>query len=116
MARQRITVEDVGDVSVVTFVDKRILDEQHIQLIRDDMFRLVDELGRRKLLLNFTNVEFLASAMLGKLMSLYKRLAEVGGTLVLCSISKDIKVVFKLMTFDKIMKIVDDEQTGLNSF
>src|SRR4028119_65312 len=94
--RQRIVVEDVGDVAVVQFVDKKILDEQNIQMIGDDLFRLVDELGRRKLLLNFTNVEFMSSAALGKLIRLHQRLTQVGGKLILCGISKDILQVFTL--------------------
>src|SRR5438034_3192904 len=58
---QRLEVEDIGDVTVVNFTDKKILDEQNIQLIGEQLFRLVDELGRRKLLLNFRNVEYLSS-------------------------------------------------------
>ena len=46
--RRRLEVEDIGDIAVVNFVDKKILDEQNIQMIGDDLFRLVDELGRRK--------------------------------------------------------------------
>jgi anti-sigma B factor antagonist len=116
MSRQRITVEDVGDVAVVQFVDKKILDEQNIQMIGDDLFRLVDELGRRKLLLNFTNVDFMSSAALGKLIRLHQRLTQVGGKLILCGISKDIMQVFTLTKLDKMLKIVKDEQTGLGSF
>jgi len=114
--RQRITVEDVGDIAVVQFVDKKILDEQNIQMIGDDLFRLVDELGRRKLLLNFSNVDFMSSAALGKLIRLHQRMTQVGGKLVLCSISKDIMTVFTLTKLDKMLKIVKDEQTGLGSF
>lgn len=114
--RQRITVEDVGDVAVVQFVDKKILDEQNIQMIGDDLFRLVDELGRRKLLLNFSNVDFMSSAALGKLIRLHQRMSQVGGKLVLCNISKDIMTVFTLTKLDKMLKIVKDEQTGLGSF
>lgn len=114
--RQRITVEDIGDISVVQFVDKKILEEQSIQLIGDDLFRLVDELGRRKLLLNFSNVDFMSSAALGKLIRLHQRMVQIGGKLVLCSINKDIMQVFVLTKLDKMFKIVKDEQTGLNSF
>ena len=64
--RRRLEVEDIGDVTVVNFVDRRILDEQNIQVIGEQLFSLVDELGRRKVLLNFKNVEFLSSAALGK--------------------------------------------------
>src|SRR3954452_4006099 len=88
--RRRLVVEDIGDITVVNFVDKKILDEQNIQMIGDDLFRLVDELGRRKLLLNFANVEFMSSAALGKLIRLHQRLNQVGGKLILCGISKSI--------------------------
>ena len=114
--RQRITVEDIGDIAVVQFVDKKILDEQNIAMIGDDLFRLVDELGRRKLLLNFSNVEFMSSAALGKLIRLHQRMGQVGGKLVLCCIVKDIHTVFVLTKLDKMLKIVKDEQTGLSSF
>src|SRR5208283_4492889 len=51
--RSRLEVEDIGDVTVVNFVDRKILDEQNIQIIGQQLFSLVDELGRRKVLLNF---------------------------------------------------------------
>src|SRR5215210_2832234 len=92
--RQRLVVDDVGDITVVNFVDKKIIDEQNIVMIGDDLFRLVDELGRRKLLLNFANVEFMSSAALGKLIRLHQRLQQVGGKLVHCNISKSILEVF----------------------
>lgn len=114
--RQRLVVEDIGDITVVNFVDKKILDEQNIQMIGDDLFRLVDELGRRKLLLNFANVEFMSSAALGKLIRLHQRLTQVGGKLVLCNISKGILEIFELTKLDKMLKIVASEQKGLESF
>jgi len=116
MSRQRITVEDVGDVAVVQFVDKKILDEQNIQLIGDDLYRLIDELGRRKLLLNFSNVDFMSSAALGKLIELHRKATKANGKVILCSIAKDIMQVFTLTKLDKMLKIVKDEQTGLGSF
>ena len=55
--RRRLEVEDIGDVTVVNFVDRKILDEQNIQVIGEQLFSLVDDSGRRKVLLNFSNVE-----------------------------------------------------------
>lgn len=114
--RPRITFEDIGDVTVVKFTDKKILEEQAIQNIGDDLFKLVDELGRKKLLLDFTTVEFLSSAFLGKLIRLHQRLATAGGKLILSGVSKAIMEIFELTKLDKMLKIVKDEQTGLNSF
>ena len=114
--RQRLVVEDVGDIAVVSFVDKKILDEQNIQMIGDDLFRLVDELGRRKILLNFANVEFMSSAALGKLIRLHQKLAGVGGKLILCGISKGIMEIFELTKLDKMLTIEKDEKKALQSF
>lgn len=114
--RQRLVVEDIGDIAVVSFVDKKILDEQNIQMIGDDLFRLVDELGRRKVLLNFKNVEFMSSAALGKLITLHRKLHAVQGKLILCEIAKDIVDVFKITKLDRILTIAPNEQDALQRF
>jgi anti-sigma B factor antagonist len=89
-ARRRLEIEESGDVTVVKFTDRRILDEHNVQAIAKELSHLVEDLGRRKLLLNFTNVEYLSSAALGKLIRLNKKLKAVGGRLVLCNIRAEV--------------------------
>lgn len=114
--RRRLEVEDMGDIAVVNFLDKRILDEQNIQMIGEDLFRLVDELSRKKILLNFSNVEFLSSAALGKLITLNRKLQGVRGKLVLCGISREIREVFEITRLDRLFTIMPDEQSALQAF
>ena len=61
--QNRIDVSDVGDVSIIQFKDRKILDESNIQEMGRELFGLAEE-NRAKILLNFTNVEFLSSAAL----------------------------------------------------
>ena len=114
--RRRLEVEDIGDVTVVNFVDRRILDEQNIQIIGEQLFSLVDELERKKLLLNFGNVEYLSSAALGKLITLNKKLQSVGGRLILCNIDPQIYEVFEITKLDRFFNIQKEEQTALQAF
>jgi len=114
--RRRLEVEDIGDVTVINFVDKKILDEQNIQVIGEQLFSLVDQDGRRKLLLNFGNVEYLSSAALGKLITLNKKLQGVGGRLILCNIDPQIYEVFEITKLDKFFNIQKEEQAALQSF
>jgi anti-sigma B factor antagonist len=114
--RRRLEVEDIGDVTVVNFVDRKILDEQNIQVIGEQLFGLVDEIGRRKLLLNFGNVEYLSSAALGKLITLNKKLQAAGGKLILCNIAPQIFEVFEITKLDKFFKIHKEEQAALQAF
>src|SRR5271157_5127694 len=102
--RRRLEVEEIGDVTVVNFVDRKILDEQNIQIIGEQLFGLVEE-GKRKLLLNFGNVEYLSSAALGKLITLNKKVQGVKGRLILCNIDPQIYEVFEITKLDKFFKI-----------
>jgi anti-sigma B factor antagonist len=114
--RGRLEVEDIGDVTVVKFTDRKILDEQNIQIIGEQLYSLVDEAGRRKLLLNFGNVEYLSSAALGKLITLNKKVQTSGGRLALCAISPEIFEVFEITGLKRLFNIYEDEQEGLQSF
>src|SRR5438876_296512 len=103
--RRRLEVEDIGDATVVHFTDRKILDEQNIQIIGEQLFSLVDELGRRKLLLNFGNVEYLSSAALRKLVTLNKKLNAVGGQLILCNLAPQIYDILVITKLDKLFSI-----------
>lgn len=114
--KRRLEVEQIGDVTVVNFVDRKILDEQNIQNIGEQLFSLVEQEGFKKILLNFSNVEYLSSAALGKLITLNKKLQGVQGKLILCKIDPQIFEVFEITKLDKFFKIMKEEQTALQAF
>jgi anti-sigma B factor antagonist len=114
--RRRLEVEEIGDVTVINFLDKKIVDEQNIEVIADQLFGLVDQDGRHKLLLNFGNVESLSSYALGKLITLNKKLQAVGGRLILCEIDPQIHEVFEITKLDKWFTIQKEEQAALQAF
>jgi anti-sigma B factor antagonist len=116
MSKERLRVEQIGDITVVHFLDKRILDEPTIQAIAEQLFSLVEADGRRKLLLNFVNVEYMSSAALGKLINLHKKLAALKGKLAMCNVIAQIYEVFAITKLDKIFKIFPDEESATASF
>jgi anti-sigma B factor antagonist len=113
---RRLEVEAVGSVTVVSFTDRKILDEQSIQVIGDQLFNLVDEQEQKNLVLNFANVEYMSSAALGKLVTLHKKVQAAGGKLVLCHIDPQIYEVFTITRLDRILAICGDEQEALQKF
>jgi len=72
--------------------------------------------GLAHILLNFSNVEYLSSAALGKLITLNKKLGQAGGKLILCNISPEILEVFEITKLDKFFKIRKEEQAALQEF
>ena len=115
-SQRRLDIEEVGDVTIVRFVDKKILDETNIQIIGNQLFALVDEDGRKKIILDFTHVEYLSSAALGKLITMDKKVKTANGKLKLCSIRPDIYEVFKITRLNKLFNIVDDQEKALEGF
>jgi anti-anti-sigma factor len=113
---RRLTVSDVGDVTVVRFVDRKILDELNIQELGQELFQLVEEDNKTRLLLNFQHVEFLSSAALGKLITLDKKVKAHGGKMKLSNIRPEIYEVFAITKLNKLFDIKDDEADALAAF
>src|SRR5947208_1405873 len=68
-----LEVEQVGEVTLVTITPRKILAEETTETIGAQLFSLVKELGCRKLVLNFGQVERLTSVMLGKVVMLHRK-------------------------------------------
>lgn len=114
--QRRLEVSDVGDVTVVRFVDRKILDVTNIHELGRELAQLVEEQHKKKLLLNFTTVEFLSSETLGELIKLEKKVKQHNGKLMLTNIKPEIYEVFAITRLNKLFDIRDDEAEALAGF
>lgn len=105
-----------GDVLVVYFNDAKILDESKINQIHTDLGEMVGKAESQKLLLNFQNVAFMSSAMIGKLILIYKRCKGDQVDLKFSNISPNIMEVFKIMKLNKMFDMHDDEAKAIKAF
>ena len=111
-----LDIEQIGDVTLVRFVRRRILTEETIEIIAGQLFELVEREGHRKLILNFANIDRLATAMLGKLMILQKSIEAVGGRLVVCHIAPHLVEIFSLLNLPHLLGIYRGEMEALEFF
>src|SRR5262245_62829808 len=114
-ARPHLRLESIDDVTVVSFIDSKIVSEENIQEVGEQLYTLVEE-GHSRLLLNFSNVQYLSSAALGKLINLKKKLGAVKGSMKLCCIHPDLLEVFRITRLDQVFEIYNDEQAALDRF
>jgi anti-sigma B factor antagonist len=110
---RRIKTTESGKVTVVTFNDSKIIDESEIQEFGQELYDLVERDGRKKIILNFANVEFLSSAALGKLIGFDKRVKQHAAELILCNIRPEIYEVFAITKLTKLFVIKEDESDAL---
>ncbi len=110
-------LKDAGEVLVVTFKQASILDQGIIDQIGLELEQAeLEAAGGRKLLVDFTTVDFMSSAMLGKLVQLHKRCRNDKIKLKLCNINKNVLEVFKITRLDKLFEIHKDAGVALPTF
>lgn len=113
---RRIDVSKVGDISVVRFVDKKILDEAGIQELGAELFGLIEHDNRRSIVLNFSEVEFLSSAALGKLITLDRKVKAAKGRLKMSNIRPEVLEVFQITKLNKVFDIRSEEAEAVSAF
>ena len=103
-----ISVEYAGNATIVRFTDEKILEEKDIKALQDSILPIIESASARiNLVLDFGNVRFLSSAVLGLLIRISKRIYECEGQLKLCNISPKIYEIFKITRLTKTFDIHD---------
>jgi anti-sigma B factor antagonist len=103
-------------VTVVHFTEAKVIDQRNINMIGAELTKMVESGGVSKMLVNMENVEYLSSAVLGKLISVHKTLLMNKGSLKLCGIGAAILEVFEITRLDKVFDIHKSEIEALESF
>lgn len=112
----RLTIEEVDGVTVATFNDAKILEDQLIQQLGSELLEAAAGTTNGKLVLDFSKVKFMSSAMLGRLVMLRRRCNEAKVDVKLCSLADNLKEVFKIVNLHKMFDIVDDCEKAVRSF
>ncbi|MHC4552328.1 MAG: STAS domain-containing protein [Planctomycetota bacterium] len=115
-AHPTISIDYHGTIVITTLEDEKILDESQLEGLEGSFLPLIEQNPGIQLIIDFTNVKFLTSSVLGLLIRVSKKVYETEGTLRLCSINAKIQEVFKITRLDKIFEIFnsfEDAMVGL---
>ncbi len=111
--KPRIGVNYAGKATVVSFTDERILEENDINELQESIMSVIESAsGKISLILDFGNVQFLSSAVLGLLIRVSKRIYEQEGQLKLCNINPKIYEIFKITRLTKTFDIYTNVESA----
>ncbi len=110
---RRLYIDEIGDVTVAKFIDTMILDESDIQIIGEQIFALVEVDARKKIVLDFSNVEYLSSATLENLIKMHTKVKAAKGKLRLCNVRPAIYEVFLITNLNKLFDMKETLETAL---
>ena len=103
--QSRIIVESGMDVTIVTFTEERIVDEEQIRELQESFGPIIEKNEEKELILNFVNVKFMTSALLGLLVRIHKKVCESGGRLRLSNLDPNLHKVFEITQLTKVFEI-----------
>jgi anti-sigma B factor antagonist len=112
----KVSVEYGEQATIVTFTDEKILEERDIFELQSSLMGVVEQAEKINLVLDFSTVKFLSSAVLGLLIRVSKKVYERDGQLRLCNISPRIYEIFKITRLTKIFDIYPDRTSAVASF
>ena len=98
---------DPGRLAVVTFNLAHITGDQSAMQIAAELDRLL-EAPPPRLILDFSGVEIINSALVGKIASVHKQMLAKDGRLVLCGMGRQLERIFTYTRLNTILTIVSD--------
>ena len=113
---QRLEIQKIGDVTVVRFLDARVTHPMEIEELGRQLYHVLEFKNGSKLVIDFSLVEFLSSATIGKLISLNRKVKHGRSALRLCCMRQELRDIFHLCNLERVFDIREDQAAALASF
>ena len=111
-----IELNEVDKVSVIKFIDERVMDPGRIEQLGKELLSLTDGDDSRQVLINFENVKFFSSQAINKLIVLDRRIKAGGGAIRLSNLRPEVKDLFSYTNLDSVFDIREEESDAIDSF
>ena len=108
-----LEVKTIGNVWVVSFKQASIGGIGGIEKIAQTLRGLVEDNPACKMVVDFSNVCFFSSQMLGLLVDIWRRMKDRGGTLLISGINPQMTRVFRITHLDKLFDFYDNSDAAV---
>jgi anti-sigma B factor antagonist len=95
-----LSVED--DVAVAKFHNDQLTEEDNLEQLGQELFALVEQFQYGKVVADLTPLKYVTSSVLGKFITLHRKLGRNDGQLILCNIHPELQEVLetsRLLTY-----------------
>ena len=106
----------IQGVDVVEFTHRSMENANRLEELGRHLHDLADRHGCRRIILDFVNVRFLESSVLGVIVALQQKLEYQKGKLALCGLRKELRQVFKFSKLDTLFTFHETRDDALAAF
>ena len=111
-----IEIKKLEDVTVVAFNSASICEVAGIEKVSAQIKQFIADDRPNKMVIDFTQVKFFTSQVLGLLLDIWRKLQAGGGEVVISGINPQLHRVFKITNLDKIFRFFPDSESALKAF
>ena len=108
-----ISLCERGDVVVAAFALDQFTDDDNVEILGHELFTLPDQFDAKKVILSLHNVTRVTSSVLGKLITLHRKLHRRAGKLIVCNLKGDVARVIRTSKLWEYLHIADDLDAAL---
>ena len=110
------TLEERDDRLIVGFKMRMLNDEENIEQLGQELFALVEQHNRMKIVLDMSNVDYLTSSVIGKLITLHRKLHRGQGKMALCGLNDGVKSILGTSKLLSYFTVADGKEAAVALF
>src|SRR5262245_61135190 len=109
---RQLIVQPMPDAGLlVRFRQSRIMVADHVHEAQTELMSLIAP--ERLLLIDFANVDYLSSPVIGALLGAQRELKKVAGSISLCGLHAQLEELFRVLRLNKSFEIYPDLESAL---
>ena len=111
-----LDVDEVNDVTVIRIKNKQLTGCDVIEELNSLLYKLVDERGKKKFVVNCNELDYLANSVLSQLLVWDQKIRQHGGSMRICNLRDQVKDQIRVRKLLARFDICIDEETALRDF
>jgi anti-sigma B factor antagonist len=111
-----LIIQTYDRIVLVQVTKDRLLDPPVITAISTELAELLDRHAKPSIILDMAQVSYLSSAMVGKLIALYKAVVAAKGRLAIAGVKADLMPLFKITQVDRLIDFYPEAQKVIMAY
>jgi anti-sigma B factor antagonist len=115
MSEKICEITSSGKAAVISFMATSICSSEGISQASDQINSYIDESHPGNIIIDFEQVKFFSSQVLGVLLNIRNKLKNYGGEVAISSINPQLYRVFRITNLEKIFRFFPDKESALKA-
>ena len=116
MPSEHLNVQAYDNIVLAKITKERLLDAPVIAALGQDLLALVDRYPKISLVLDISDVGYLSSAFIGKLVALFKAITAVKGRMTVAGARPSLMPLFQVTRLDKVIHFEAETEKAIMSY